>query len=133
MIAALEVVVLVALGVLAVYGLVTTVLNRPPDRTTKIAVGVVVALLVVQAAVAAIQILGGVRLAETSTFLIYLAVSIGVLPIATQFATATDENTGSHENSDGGPTRWGGTVIAVAAIAVAVAVIRLQFLWDARV
>lgn len=127
MIAALEVVVLVALGVLAVYGLVTTVLNRPPDRTMKIAVGAVVVLLVAQAAVAAIQILGGVQLAETSTFLIYLAVSIGVLPIATQFATATDENTGD------GPTRWGGAVIAVGAIAVAVAVIRLQYLWDARV
>ena len=127
MIAALEVVVLVALGVLAVYGLVTTVLNRPPDRTSTIAVGVVVALLVVQAAVAVVQVLGGVRLVETSTFLIYLAVSIGVLPIATQFATATDENTGD------GPTRWGGTVIAVGAIAVAVAVIRLQYLWDARV
>lgn len=127
MIVALEVVVLVALGVLAVYGLVTTALNRPPDRTTKIAVAVVVALLVVQAAIAAIRVLTGVQLAETSTFLIYLAVSIGVLPIAAQFATATDENTGD------GPTRWGGTVIAVGAVAVAVAVIRLQYLWDARV
>lgn len=127
MIAALEVVVLVALGVLAVYGLVTTVRNRPPDRTTKIAVGVVVALLVVQAAVAAVRVLTGVQLAETSTFLIYLAVSVGVLPVATQFATATDESTGE------GPTRWGGTVIAVGAVAVAVAVVRLQFLWDARV
>ena len=127
MIAALEVVVLVALGLLAVHGLVTTVLNRPPDRTSKIAVGVVVALLVVQAAVAVIKVLGGVQPAETSTFLIYLAVSIGVLPIATQFATATDENTGD------GPTRWGGTVIAVGAVAVAVAVVRLQYLWDARV
>jgi hypothetical protein len=126
-IAALEVVVLVALGVLAGYGLVITALNRPPDRTTTIAVGVVVALLVVQAAVAVIRVLTGVTLAETSTFLIYLAVSIGVLPIATQFATATDETTGD------GPTRWGGAVIAVGAIAVAVAVVRLQYLWDARV
>ncbi len=126
MIAALEVVVLVALGLLALFGLVTTAVNRPPDRTTTIAVGVVVALLVVQAAIAAVRVLTGVALAETSTFLIYLAVSVGVLPIAAQFATATDENTGD------GPTRWGGTVIAVGAIAVAVAVIRLQYLWDAR-
>jgi hypothetical protein len=126
-IAALEVVVLVALGVLAGYGLVITALNRPPDRTTTIAVGVVVALLVVQAAVAVIRVLTGVTLAETSTFLIYLAVSIGVLPIATQFATATDETTAE------GPSRWGGAVIAVGAIAVAVAVVRLQYLWDARV
>ena len=117
---------IVALGLLAVFGIVTTVLDRPPDRTTKIAVGVVVALLVVQAAVAAVRVLTGVQLAETSTFLIYLAVSVGVLPIAAQFATATDEDTGE------GPTRWGGTVVAVAAVAVAVAVIRLQYLWDAR-
>lgn len=125
MIAALEVVVLVALGLLAGYGLVITALNRPPDRGTRVAVGVAVALLAVQAVVAAVRVLGGVALAETSTFLIYLAVSVGVLPIATQFATASDE--------DGGPSRWGGAVIAVGAIATGVAVVRLQYLWDARV
>ncbi len=125
MIVALEIVVFVALGLLAVFGLVITALNRPPDRAAKIVVGVAVALLVVQAAVAAVRVVGGVALAETSTFLIYLAVSVAVLPIATQFATATDE--------DSGPTRWGGAVIAVGAIATAVAVVRLQYLWDARV
>jgi hypothetical protein len=45
-------------------------------------------------------------------------VSICVLPIAVQYANAE-------------PTRWGGTVIAVAAIATAVAVLRLQGLWAA--
>ncbi len=125
MIVALEIVVLGGLGLLTVFGLVITALNRPPDRPAKIVVGVVVALLVVQAAIAAAQVFGGVQLAESSTFLIYLAVSVAVLPIATQFATATDE--------DSGPSRWGGAVIAVGAIATAVAVVRLQFLWDARV
>ncbi len=48
-----------------------------------------------------------------------------VLPIATQFATAGDDT--------GGPTRWGGTVIAVGAIATGVAVIRLHGLWNAGV
>jgi hypothetical protein len=43
-------------------------------------------------------------------------VSVCVLPIATQFATAE-------------PTRWGGAVVAVGAIATAVAVWRLQGLW----
>lgn len=124
MIVALEVVVLVALGLLTVFGLVITALDRPPARPAKIVVGVVVALLLVQAVIAAVRVLGGVALAETSTFLIYLAVSVGVLPIATQFATATDE--------DSGPTRWGGAVIAVGAVATAVAVVRLQYLWDAR-
>jgi hypothetical protein len=115
---ALVVVVLVALAALAVYGLVITVRNRPPDVWTKRAVAVVVALLVVQAAVAALQVFGGVAVPETSTFLIYLVVSVCVLPIATQFATAE-------------PTRWGGAVVAVGAIATAVAVWRLQGLWVA--
>jgi hypothetical protein len=109
---------LVACGALALYGVVGTALNRPPDRWTRLAVGVVVALLVVQAVVAAVQVFGGVTLPETSTFLIYLVVSVCVLPIATQFAMAE-------------PTRWGGTVIAVAAIATGVAVLRLQGLWGA--
>jgi hypothetical protein len=117
-IGALWIVVLVALGAVAVYGVVITALNRPPDVWTKRAVAVAVALLVVQAAIAAVQVFGGVTLPETSTFLIYLVVSVCVLPVATQFATAE-------------PTRWGGAVVAVGAIATAVAVWRLEGLWAA--
>ena len=120
MIDALVVVVLVAAGAVAAYGLVSTVLNRPPDRIMRLAVGAVVALLVLQAAIAAVRVFGGVALPESTTFLIYLVVSVCVLPIATQFAMAE-------------PTRWGGTVIAVGAIATAVAVWRLQGLWGAGV
>jgi hypothetical protein len=115
---ALVVVVLVALGALAVYGVVITALNRPPDVWTKRAVGGAVALLAVQAAIAAVRVFTGVSLPETSTFLIYLVVSVCVLPIAMQFGTAE-------------PSRWGGAVIAVGAIATAVAVWRLQELWVA--
>ena len=116
MIGALVVVVQVALVALAVYGVASTALNRPPDVWTKRAVGVAVALLVVQAVIAAVQVFGGTSLPETTTFLIYLVVSVCVLPIATQFATAE-------------PTRWGGAVVAVGALATAVAVWRLQGLW----
>jgi hypothetical protein len=116
----LVIVVLVATGALALFGLVSTVLNRPPDRTMRLAVWGVVALLAIQAAIAAARVFGGVALPETSTFLIYLVVSVCVLPIATQFATAE-------------PTRWGGAVIAVGAIATGVAVLRLQGLWNAGV
>ena len=116
MIGALVVVVQVALVALAIYGVVLTVLNRPPDVWTKRAAGVVVALLVLQAAIGAVQVFSGNPLPETTTFLIYLVVSVCVLPIATQFATAE-------------PTRWGGAVVAVGAIATAVAVWRLQGLW----
>jgi hypothetical protein len=115
-IGALVVVVLVALAALAVYGVVSTVLDRPPDVWTTRSVGAAVALLVLQAAIAAVQVFTGTALPETSTFLIYLVVSVCVLPIATQFATAE-------------PTRWGGAVVAVGAVATAVAVWRLQGLW----
>ncbi|MGH3568054.1 MAG: hypothetical protein ACRDRH_18890 [Pseudonocardia sp.] len=117
MIDALVVAVLVAAGALAVFGVVTTVLGRPPDGAMRLAVSAVVAVLAVQAVIAVGRVVvGGVALPETSTFLIYLVVSVCVLPIATQFATAE-------------PTRWGGTVIAVGAIATGVAVLRLQDLW----
>lgn len=116
MIGALVVVVQVALVALAVYGVVLTVLNRPPDVWTKRAAGVAVVLLAAQAVIAAVRVFSGTSLPETTTFLIYLVVSVCVLPIATQFATAE-------------PTRWGGAVVAVGAIATAVAVWRLQGLW----
>ncbi|HXV94219.1 MAG TPA: hypothetical protein VD813_13025 [Pseudonocardia sp.] len=118
MVDALVVVVLVATGALAIFGVVLTVTGRPPGRELRLATGAVVALLVVQAAIAAVRLFGGVSLPEQTTFLIYLAVSVCVLPIATQFAYAE-------------PTRWGGAVVAVGAAATAVAVLRLQGLWTA--
>ncbi len=118
MIGALEIVVLVATGALAVFGLLRTAMNRPPDRTLRLALGAVVALLVVQAVIAAVRVLTGTPLPETTTFLIYLVVSVCVLPIAGQVAFAE-------------PSRWGGAVIAVGAVATFVAVLRLQGLWQA--
>jgi len=112
---ALALATLVACGVVAVFGLALAVAGRPPARELRLAVGVVVALLAVQAAIGVVRALGA-TLPEQSTFLIYLAVSVCVLPIATQFAYAE-------------PTRWGGTVVAVGAVATLVAVLRLQGLW----
>ncbi len=112
---ALALATLVATGALAVFGLVLTALNRPPGRELRIAAGAVVALLAVQAVLGAVRAFG-VSLPEQSTFLIYLAVSVCVLPMATQFAYAE-------------PSRWGGTVVAVGAVATLVAVVRLQGLW----
>ena len=123
MIGWLVVVVLVVTGALAVYGVVITIAARPPGRAMRFAVGGTVALLAVQAVIAAVRVFTGEPLPENSTFLIYLVVSVLVLPIALQFATASDENEG--------PSRWGGLVVAVAAVATAVAVLRLQGLWAA--
>ncbi|GAA1846308.1 hypothetical protein GCM10009836_27370 [Pseudonocardia ailaonensis] len=118
MIGALEVVAYVAAAAVALYGVLTTVRNRPPDRTHRIAVGAFEGILLIQAVIAAVRVFGGVSLPEQSTFLIYLLVSVCVMPIGLQFATAE-------------PTRWGGTVIAVAAIGTGVAVWRLHGLWAA--
>ena len=119
MIDALAMVVLIATAALALFGIGLTIAGRPPGRELTIAVGVVVALLAVQAVIAAARVFGGVALPETGTFLIYLGVSVCVLPIALQWASA-DEN-----------SRWGGAVVAVAAVGTAVAVLRLQGLWAA--
>lgn len=118
MIAALVWVVVVAAGALAAFGLVTTVRNQVPGRAMRLAVTAVVALLAAQAVIAAVLVLAGRDVPELSTFLIYLAVSVCVLPIGWQFATAE-------------PSRWSGAVVAAAAIGTAVAVVRLQGLWDA--
>lgn len=115
----LVLVVLVATGALALFGLGLTATDRPPGRALKVAVSAVSALLAVQAVIAAVRLFGGgVRLPEQSTFLIYLVVSVCVLPVAHNWATAER-------------TRWGGAVVAVAAIGTAVAVWRLQGLWAA--
>ena len=123
MIGWLVVVVLVVTAALAVFGIGITIAGRPPGREMRFAVFGTVALLVVQAVVAVVRLFTGPPLPENSTFLIYLVVSVLVLPIALQFATASDEGDG--------PSRWGGLVVAVAAVATAVAVLRLQGLWAA--
>jgi predicted membrane channel-forming protein YqfA (hemolysin III family) len=115
----LAVATLVATGALAIFGLVLAVLNRPPGRELRFAVWAVVALLAVQALLGAVRSFG-VTLPEQSTFLIYLVVSVCVLPIATNFAYAE-------------PTRWSGAVVAAGAVATLVAVLRLQGLWAAGV
>jgi hypothetical protein len=109
-----------ATGALALFGIGLTVADRPPGRELRWAVLAVTALLAVQAVIAAVRVFGGVQLPETSTFLIYLGVSVCVLPVAHQWATAE-------------PGRWSGAVVAVAAIGTAVAIWRLQDLWAAGV
>ncbi|HEX8518924.1 MAG TPA: hypothetical protein VF667_04975 [Pseudonocardia sp.] len=117
MIETLALATLVACGVLAAFGLVLAALGRVPGRELRVATIAVVALLAVQAAIAAVRALGA-PVPEQSTFLIYLAVSVCVLPVALNFGYAE-------------PTRWTGAVVAAGAVATLVAVLRLQGLWAA--
>lgn len=106
----------VATGALALYGLALTAANRPADRFTRLAVGIVEGLVVLQAVLAVLAIIQGFALRDTTEVIIYLVVAACVLPFVTQFAMAE-------------PTRWGGAIVAAGAIATGVAVWRLQGLW----
>jgi hypothetical protein len=76
------------------------------------------AVLLVQAGAAVVALLRGHRPEETATFLGYLA-GVVLLPVAGVLWARTE------------PSRWAGTVLAVAALAVAVMVWRLLQLWEA--
>lgn len=104
-------------GVLAILGVASTVARRRIGVLHLAAAGVLEAVLVVQAAVAVVALVGGTRPAETPTFLGYL---IGVLlvPVAGALWARTE------------PTRWAGTVIAVAALVAVVMVWRLVQVWS---
>jgi hypothetical protein len=73
-------------------------------------------LLVVRLVAGIGSMLGGQRPAEMAPHVGYLAASVCVLPIAMQ-AVAEERDT------------WASTVIAVAALAVAVIAVRLQMTW----
>ena len=117
MIGALALATLVATGALALVGLAFSALDHVPGPRFRLAVWAVVALLGVQALVGAVRGFDA-DLPEESTFLIYLVVSVCVIPIAANFAYTE-------------PTRWSGAVVAVGSVGVLVAVLRLQMLWAA--
>ncbi len=104
--------VVVALGVLS------TALGRRIGTAHLAGAGVLELVLVVQAVVAGVALAGGHRPAELSTFVAYLGSAV-LLPVAGVLWARTE------------PTRWAGTVLAVAAAAVGVMVWRLLQLWEA--
>ena len=103
---------------LAVLGGATTVAGRRIGLIHLIGAGLLEGLLLIQAAIVVAALTGGTRPADPATFLSYL---IGVLlvPVAGVLWSRTER------------TRWAGTVIAVAALVVAVMVWRLLQLWEA--
>ena len=106
--------------VLVLIGVAATVARRRRGLAHWIVVGVLEAVLLVQAVVALVRLAGGHRVAETATFYGYL---IGVLLVpAIGAGWAWTER-----------TRWAGTQLAVAGLAVAVMVWRLVQLWTAPV
>jgi hypothetical protein len=104
----------------ALVGAVSTVARRRMGLGHWIVVGLLEAVLLVQTAVALVRVADGHRLAESATFYGYL---IGVLLVPVIGAGwARSER-----------TRWAGTQLAVAGLAVAIMVWRLLQLWTAPV
>ena len=115
---ALVVVTTVVAVLLALLGLAATLARR---RIGLVHVGgalLLEALLVVQGVVVAVALLGGERPGEPATFISYL-VGVLLVPPAGVLWARTD------------PSRWGGTVLAVACLVVAVMAWRLLQLWEA--
>jgi len=106
----------VVAGVVTLLGLLSTALRRRIGTAHLAATGALELLLVVQALIAAVAVAGGSRPAELATFLAYL-LTVVLLPVAAVLWAR------------GEPTRWAGTVLAVAAVTVAVMTWRLDQLW----
>jgi hypothetical protein len=105
-------------AVVVVLGLASTIARRRIGVVHLAATGVLEAVLLVQAVVAAVALAHGTRPPETAAFLGYLA-GVLVVPVAGVLWARTE------------PTRWAGTVLAVAALVAGVMVWRLVQLWNA--
>ena len=103
---------------LAALGGAATVAGRRIGLVHVAGAGLLEMLLLFQAGIAVVALVGGTRPADPATFVSYL---IGVLlvPVAGLLWARTER------------TRWAGTVLAVAGLVVAVMVWRLLQLWEA--
>jgi hypothetical protein len=104
--------------VLGALGLASTAAGRRTGLVHLAGAGLLEALLLVQAVLAVVALAGGQRPPETATFLSYLA-GVLLVPVLGVLWSRTE------------PSRWAGTVVAVAAAVVAVMVWRLLQLWQA--
>ena len=102
----------------AVAGLASTLAHRRIGLVHVAGAAVLEVLLLVQAVVAGAALAGGQRPPETATFLGYLGGAV-LLPVAGVLWSRTE------------PSRWAGTVLAVASLVTAVMVWRLVQLWEA--
>jgi len=107
-----------ALG-LAVAALVWAALDRPVRLGHLVAGAAVEVVLLVQAIIAIGKIAGGNRPASVATFVAYAVGSLVVLPLGVLWAL--EER-----------TRWSAVVLAIAAVTVAVIVVRMDVVWDTR-
>jgi hypothetical protein len=103
---------------LALLGGATTLAGRRLGLVHLVGAGLLEVLLLVQTALAVATLAGGDRPTDTPTFVSYL-VGVLLVPVAGVLWARAE------------PSRWAGTVIAVAGLVVAVMVWRLLRLWEA--
>lgn len=117
MVDVLVVVIAVVSLAVAVFGLVLAAMNRMVGVSLLVGLGLVEVVLLVQAVVAIVKMVGGERPDELPVFLAYL---VGVLCVPPAGAYI-----GLGERS-----RWGGVAVAVACAVVPVMAVRLQQIWQ---
>jgi len=115
---ALAVVATVAAVLLAVLGFASTLARRRIGSLHLAGAALLEVVLLVQVAVGLAGLAGGHRPTETAAFLGYLG-GVVLVPVAGVLWARTES------------TRWAGTVIAVAALVVAVMAWRIVQLWNA--
>ena len=103
---------------LALLGGATTLARRRLGLAHLLGAALLEVLLLVQAVLAVVAMAGGNTPPETATFVSYLVAVLLVPPAGVLWARAE-------------PSRWAGTVLAVAGIVVAVMAWRLLQLWEA--
>jgi nucleoside recognition membrane protein YjiH len=104
--------------VLAGWSLLTTVRNRPPDRTHLVGLAILEVALLILAGWAVAAWAGGEQPAEAGTFLGYLVTLVCLPPLAGVLARME-------------PTRWGSVIVTVVCLVIPVVVLRLQQTWQA--
>lgn len=114
----LAVVVTVVAGLLVVVGLLSTTVGRRTGLVHWIVAGLLEAVLLVQGVLAVARLIGGHHLAEPATFYAYLA-TVLLLPVLGALWASTERS------------RWAGTALAVAGLAVGVMTWRLVQVWQA--
>lgn len=118
MVAVVDWAVIVAALAYAAWALVAVVRNQPPREAYVIGAGLVELLIVVQVIVAIVMMIVDGAPDETATFVGYLLMNMLIVPLGLFWALAEK-------------SRWGTSVLVVAALVVPVLVVRMQQIWDA--
>jgi hypothetical protein len=116
MTAALPPVITVCALALAGWCLVPILRNRWASPVQFVGLGVLAVLMLVQAVIAVVRLIGGARPHEYATFIGYLLTSVVIPPLAAGMSNMEH-------------TRWGAAIMAGGALVCAVVTIRLQQVW----